>query len=85
MPSGVTHKVLHEAHIARLLEEGGQETADPTIAQVQEEVVTNASTLNDVRFDSAREADDQRSSRRKPAIRRSKQLNSQIANEGING
>jgi len=71
LSNGRIELVHHEAHIARLLSEGGQEVADPRVAalaQQETEEQSDGSQNNTDRPDSSGQEDDHRPRRRKPAV-----------------
>lgn len=81
--NGVVVLVHNEAHIKRLLAEGGEEVADPNAAQQelepapetpeqQESEQADGSTSVNEPSNSGSPQDDRRPSKRKPAVRRSR-------------
>ena len=77
---GMVVLIFHEAHIQRLLSEGGTEVEDPTSTlagateETRKEAADDASTVNNVKLDHASTGNDIRpepARKRKPAIQRS--------------
>lgn len=79
LPNGRTELVLNDAHITRLLSEGGVEVPDPTVAQQepepapetpeqQESEQADGSTSVNEPSDNSSKAKNRRSSRRKPTV-----------------